>query len=225
MKLADKVTAELLDLITVQKRYLPGDKLPNEKELALQLDVSRTTIRESLQYLVSQNILEVRRGRGTFVREASATEQDFGFDQLNVMHLKIRDLYEIRLMLEPQMAYYAALRSTDEELQEIMRLEEHLEEVNALKGEDSEGNRQFHNAIARATHNEFGIRLMEITNDALIRAFAESDLKQVIYRDSILDHQLITKYMAMRDGEGARQAMYLHMKHSIQDYGLDEEDK
>lgn len=221
MKLSDKVTAELLDMITVQKKYHPGDKLPNEKELALQMNVSRTTIREVIQYLVSQNILEVRRGKGTFVKTESQIKKDFGFDSLKVMHLKIRDLYEMRLMMEPQMAYYAALRATDEELQEIICLQKHIEEVSSQKGEDSEGNRRFHNAIAKATHNEFGIRLTEITNEALVQAFDESNLRQVIYSDFILDHQMIVKYLLMRDGDGARQAMYLHMRHTMKDYGLE----
>lgn len=221
MKLADKVKSEMLDLITVQKKYKPGEKLPNEKELALELGVSRTTIREAIQYLVTQNILEVRRGKGTYVAEASTAEEEFGFDRLKVMHLKIKDLYELRMMLEPQMACLATQRATDEELEEIIHLGKQIEENSNIQNEDSEGNQRFHNAIARATHNEFGIKVMEVINDALIKAFDACELNQTLYGDVLMDHQMIMNYLKLRDAEGVKQAMVLHMKHAMKDYDLE----
>lgn len=218
MKLSDSIVSKLLDMITIQKVYRPGDKLPNEKELAASMHVSRTTVREAIQYLVSQNILEVRRGKGTFVVSKSEVEENFGFDRLKVMHLKIKDLYEMRLMLEPQMCYYAAMRATDAELEEIMQLGKQIENISKETDEASEENRLFHNAIAKATHNEFGIKLMEILNEALIKAFAECSLKQSLYGDVLLDHKMIMNYLAMRDAEGAKQAMYLHINHAVKDY-------
>lgn len=218
MKLADKAKTELLDLITVQKKYLPGEKLPNENELAQELKVSRTTIREAIQYLVTQGVLEVRRGKGTFVAENSTTGNEFGFDALNVMHIKIKDLYELRMMLEPDMAYYATERATDEELEEILRLGEELEKISETREEEPVLNEKFHNAIALASHNEFGIKLMEIINDALVQAFEESQLKQTLFSDVVNDHRMIMNYLKLRDADGVRQAMKLHMKHSMNDY-------
>lgn len=108
MKLSDIAISKLLDLITVQKKYQPGDKLPNEAGLAQELHVSRNTVRTAVRYLVGQGVLEIQIGRGTYVSKQSPVSEDFGFDALKYMHLKLRDLYELRLMLEPQMAYYAA---------------------------------------------------------------------------------------------------------------------
>ncbi len=218
MKLADKAKTELLDLITVQKKYLPGEKLPNENDLAQVIGVSRTTIREAIQYLVTQGVLEVRRGKGTFVAEDSTAGNEFGFDALNVMHIKIKDLYELRMMLEPDMAYYATERATDEELEEILRLGEELEKISETREEEPVLNEKFHNAIALASHNEFGIKLMEIINDALVQAFEESQLKQTLFSDVVNDHRMIMNYLKLRDADGVRQAMKLHMKHSMNDY-------
>ena len=218
MKLSDKAKTNLLELITVQKKYKPGDKLPNENDLATELGVSRTTLREAIQYLSTQGVLEIRRGKGTYVADNSTAKEEFGFDELNVMHIKIKDLYELRMMFEPDMAYYATQRATEEEIAEILKLGEQLEEVSKTNQEAPVLNEQFHIAIARASHNEFGVKLMEIINEALIQAFEESRISQILYTDVVDDHRMIMNYLRLRDAEGVREAMRLHMKHSMNDY-------
>lgn len=215
---SDKAVRELLDMIRVRHIYMPGDKLPNENELAEQLGVSRTTVRNAIQNLVSQGVLEVRRGKGTFVAPDTGAADDFGFNSLQFMNMKIRDLYELRFMLEPQMAYYAAQRATEDELAEILALGKALEDSAAQKGEDTQGNLLFHLAIARASHNEFAIRLAEIIHTAQIRSFRDSAVRQTLSADVITDHRLIMSYLELRDPEGARQATMLHLRHAIKDY-------
>ncbi len=56
-------------MIVVEKKYLPGDKLTNEIELSKELGVSRITLREAIRILVTRHVLEIKRGKGTFVRE------------------------------------------------------------------------------------------------------------------------------------------------------------
>lgn len=90
---------KLIYLITVEKKYHPGDKLPNEKALAEELGVSRSTVRSAVRDLVGQGVLEIKIGRGTYVAEQSTIFSDFGFSQLQHIQLKLRDLYELRLML------------------------------------------------------------------------------------------------------------------------------
>lgn len=220
-KLSDKVISELLDLITVQKVYKPGDKLPNEQELSVQLGISRTTLREAILYLVAQDVLEIRRGKGTYVCEHSDIHDDFGFNSLSYMDLKLRDLYEIRACLEPQLAYYAAERATDKELQEIYAIGERLIESAKSRDENAEENRRFHVAVAKAAHNQFSISLTEIINDALVKAFKEKNMKQTLSYNSLLDHRMIMEYLRMRDGEGAKQAMNLHIQHAMKEFDMD----
>ena len=64
--LSQQTADRLYTMIVVEHRLSPGEKLPSEVELARELGVSRTTLREALHVLVSQKILEARRGRGTF---------------------------------------------------------------------------------------------------------------------------------------------------------------
>ena len=68
-KLSEQTADRLYEMIAAEGRYLPGSKLPNENELSGELQVSRTTLREAISFLVAQGVLEIRRGRGTFVVE------------------------------------------------------------------------------------------------------------------------------------------------------------
>ena len=63
--LSQQVADTILSMITVEGSLRPGDKLPNENEFSALLHVSRATLREAVRMLVSHNVLEIRRGRGT----------------------------------------------------------------------------------------------------------------------------------------------------------------
>ena len=69
--LSDKVAEQLLKMITIEKKFNIGDKLPNENELASELGVSRTTLREAVKFLIAHNVLEIRRGKGSVEIPAS----------------------------------------------------------------------------------------------------------------------------------------------------------
>lgn len=219
MNLSDITIEKLIEYITIDKKYRPGDRLPNEQELASELGVSRNTIRTAVRYLVGQGVLEIKIGRGTYVAEKSNITNDYGFDKLQVAHLKLRDLYEVRLILEPTLAYYAATRATDEELDGIIQLGSHLQKYARSSHDDSEGNELFHLAIVRAAHNEFGVRLWSTLNTALQQAFQDCKITQSI-TDFYMDHELIMYYLKRRDPDGAKLAMDLHLKNSMKFYRL-----
>ena len=220
-KLSDKITMDILEMITVQKRFQPGDKLPNEIDLALELGVSRTTLREAENNLAAQGILERRRGKGTFVAENKKLTDDMGFDDLNYIHTRLADLYELRMMMEPPMAGLAAVKATDEEIDFIASCGSKIEEQGIDSEKIMEYNRQFHNAIAKATHNEFLIRLFDNINQAIVNGFQVENKEQMNNEDMIRSHKMITEYMKLRDSEGACQAMKLHLKYSIKDFKIE----
>lgn len=220
MKLSDIAVSKLLDLISVQKKYRPGDRLPNEATLAAELGVSKTTLRTAVQYLVGQEILEIKVGRGTFVAMPVEDREVFNFNNLKISHLKLRDLYELRLALEPQMAYYAAIRATDEEIEHITKSVQRVQESCREDDEDEEGNWIFHDAIVQATHNEFNIALMNLLNTALGKLLKENESTDIMYPGTSMDHQMILEYLQSRDPEGSKLAMELHLKHAMKIYGI-----
>lgn len=221
-KLSERVAIELLEMITLKKRFTPGDKLPGENELCVELGVSRTTLRAAIQSLVNQNILETKRGKGTFVKERVGIRNSEIFDRTSYSGMRLKDLYEVRLIFEPYSAYYAALRATDEEMARIEEYEKIIEEKLNIGEDCVEINRLFHNAIAMSTHNEFMHHFISTVSDEIVRMFQEMEIKQEMYENTLNDHKLLMEYLLARDPEGARLAMKLHLTHAVQDYGSKE---
>ena len=119
-KLSEQTADRLYELIVDEGRYPLGSKLPNENELSQALQVSRTTLREAISFLVAQGVLEIRRGKGTFVKEALPS-QGLDLTGLAGMRSRVRakDLFEMRLIFEPATVALACSRATDEELEQI----------------------------------------------------------------------------------------------------------
>ena len=117
---AETLRAQILE----EKKYRPGEKLPNENELAESLGISRTTLREAIRTLSSEGLLEVRRGRGTFVAGEldRVAAESVNMQELVRMQVTLRDLYEARMIFEPQAAALACKRATDEEIERILAL-------------------------------------------------------------------------------------------------------
>ena len=91
--LSQDVADNIISMITIEKRFGAGDKLPNETELAHELNVSRTTLREAVRILVAYGVLEIRRGNGTFVTEKVLQEGEI-LGQLSDVKANAGDLYE-----------------------------------------------------------------------------------------------------------------------------------
>ena len=96
--LAQQTAERLYGQIVVEKALAPGEKLPNEVELSAALGVSRATLREAIRTLSAEGVLEVRRGKGTFVSERVEEIDDFGFSGLERVKGQLRDLFELRAM-------------------------------------------------------------------------------------------------------------------------------
>lgn len=118
--LSQQTAERLYNSIVAEGTLRPGDKLPNEVELSQQLGVSRATLREAIRELAACGVLEVRRGRGTFVSEEVADIEDFGFSGLERLQGQLRDLFELRSIFEPKAARLACQRATEEELRDIL---------------------------------------------------------------------------------------------------------
>lgn len=219
--LAERTADSILSMLSVEKRFAPGDKIPNENDLAVILKVSRTTLREAIRILAAHRVLEIRRGLGTFVREDFDPDDRLGLGQLSANMVDVRDLFEVRLIFEPQAAYYAALRATDEEIQTILRCGRLDEELMISGGDRTEAERDFHNAISSATHNAFLKELLPMMQDAISKAVEMTDQLPDLVKLTVEDHRRIMEFLEKRNPEGARTAMQLHMIHAMEHMQLD----
>lgn len=215
-RLSDRTADSILSMITVEKRFLPGEKLPNENILSEELKVSRTTLREAIRILATGGILEIRRGRGTFVREDLQIDNPRELVPLTSAKVKARDLYEMRLIFEPEAAYYAALRATDKEIERIVSLGAEIEE-RIRQGEDrTELEQAFHKSIAKATHNEFMNQLMPVIYEGINKGVRLSKVHEEAVQATLTDHRILVDFLKARNAEGARNAMKIHILHAME---------
>lgn len=218
--LSQSIADNILSMITIEKRFSVGDKLPNELNLSEELGVSRTTLREAIRTLVAYDILEIRRGKGTFVTE-KALKQPQELEQLSAMKVNAKDLYEMRLIFEPEAAYFAAMRGTDTEIKRILDYGKKIEHK-IKNGEDrTKEEHAFHKAIAQATHNEFMNKLMPILYQAISKGVVLSSQSDKAINDTVGDHRMIMEFLEQRNAEGARSAMKIHIMHAMKELNME----
>ena len=215
-KLSEQTADRLYEWIVEERRYPPGSKLPNENELSGSMGVSRTTLREAISFLVAQGVLDIRRGKGTFVAESLPNP---GMDLTALAggraRVRAKDLFEMRLIFEPATVALACLRASDEELEQIRRKAQRVERIAAEGGNWPLADQEFHWAIIKASHNEYMRRLYPIINSAVDEILQISPSRQRMQDIALGDNRTILAFLLKRDEEGARGAMSIHMKHLI----------
>lgn len=158
--IADKI----IDLIE-SKELLPGEKLPSEQELMKELNVGRGTIREAIKSLVSRNIVEIRRGVGTFVaKNTGVVEDPLGFSFIDNKKKLVKDSMDVRLLLEPSIARWAARNATNSEILEIIELSKKIETAILNDENYSDLDVEFHTKIANSSRNLVVENLIPILN-------------------------------------------------------------
>ena len=211
-KLSDITANRIKSMIEDEGRFSVGDKLPNENDFASELGVSRSTLREAVRILTLGGILEIKRGKGTFVTSNTTIESN----DLGEISSGLDDLFEMRLMFEPDCAYYAAQRATDEEIAIICKYGEAVE-AKIKSGEDRTYEEQkFHESIANATHNSFVKQFMPIIFNAIKKGVVVMQKDKDVSKDNMQDDRLIMEFIKKRNPEGARTAMRLHIIHAIE---------
>jgi DNA-binding FadR family transcriptional regulator len=215
-KLYKQVADQIQNLIVADSLH-PGDKLPGERELAEQMGVSRTVIREAIRVLSDRGLVSVKSGCGTYVRELShrdATASIELFLKLRQSPESFQHVYEVRRMIEVEAAGLAALRADKED---HTALETAIDGMAGSKGDPqkyAECDLAFHAAVAAATHNElFGILLGPISEllEEMVRI--SLDAPNAV-DEGLAHHHNILKQIKTRDAEKARQAMRDHLNHA-----------
>ena len=154
--LFEEVSDRLSDMILVERKFAPGEKLPNEMELAQLFNVGRTTVREAIKPLVLRGLVRIDRGNGTFVAEhpGAKDEDPLGLRLLEDERRFLLDWYETRRVVEGGFIRMAAVNRTDQDLQQLREI---LRRQTALTSQLDPAyiwvDQEFHCALAAATHN------------------------------------------------------------------------
>ena len=190
----------------------PGDRLPPERELAERFQVSRSSLREAIRALELQGLVVSRPGAGTFVStETVETILSIIAASINGSRDYLSDIFEVRHLLEPQIAALAAERATPEDVQSMASsLQEQAEQIE--RGETGvEGDTAFHFAMARATHNKALVGVMSTIADIVRQSRDQSLQPPGRPQRSLASHRHILDMITRGEAEAARPAMEHHL--------------
>ncbi|GAW93913.1 FadR/GntR family transcriptional regulator [Calderihabitans maritimus] len=216
-RLYEKVVMQIKSAISVGD-LKPGDKLPSERELAEIFGVSRTSIREALKSLVAMGLIKIRHGDGIYVCESRGEEQLKNIGAYLMSHQgTLKDLFEIRRVLETEAAAWAAERGAPEKVQELVNLINTVKEGIAKRSGGyllflGEHDTKFHLCLAEASENQVLLRVMNNLLDLLAESRARAWSIPGRPLRSVEEHAKIVEAIVSGDVEGAREAMRQHLE-------------
>lgn len=202
--------------------YPPGQRLPSQRVLAEELQVSRASLREALSTLEALGFVKTEAGRGTYVvdhtPEGAAGITEWRFSGL----YDLAEVYEFRYLMEPLAVRLAAIHITDEELTELRALYERYK--TAIQSLDliasSELDDQFHRLIMRCTRNRVFVDLYEkfhkVFQETQMLPFSRHERRW----EPVMEHGKIVEALERRDPDGAAYYMSIHMVRATDRIGV-----
>ena len=190
-------------------RYKAGDRLPAERDLAFEYNVSRPTVREAIITLEAQGVVTVRLGSGAYVLDAplAGTATRFGITAF--------ELTEARILVEGEACALAAGHITDSELAELDLL---LVDMSGIEGDghaNEAADRAFHLTIAKATRNAAIVHMVDelwtLRSTEPECALLHGHARDARVRPVVEEHSTIVAALRARDPVGARAAMRSHL--------------
>lgn len=204
-RIADRIIKYILE-----ENLQPGDKLPNETVMCERLNVGRSSLREAMRALASRNVITIRQGSGSYVSATPGMIDDpLGLTFVEDKQKMIKDLMEIRFLLEPSIAAMAAIRADETDIKNILTACENTEKLLLANKNHTENDIAFHTAIALSSKNIVVPKLVPIINSSIpiISESAEFTLRD----EAIETHREIADAIAAHDAVRAHDAMYLHL--------------
>lgn len=196
-----KIVSQIRGLI-LNGRLKAGDKLPPVPKLAKSFNVSRNSVREAIIVLTTMGLVEIKTGQGVFIKEITLDSIDSLLDDvadlLVLRQDQMKEILEIRKLLEPQAAAWAAKRANVEEIDELSRLANTYDD-------------KFHAAIMRASHNEILEKIILSILDNLAQAYTNTTILSNLKEKYVNDHKEIALAISRRDSEKARHLMHEHI--------------
>lgn len=208
--LHQSVQAAIRDFI-VENHLRPGDALPSEGDLAVQLGVSRNSVREAVKALESTGVVESRRGSGVFVAR-------FSFETL-LAHLpygmmedlrELRDLLQVRRVLETGLIGEAMVRMSDERLRALRDILADMRDLAGAGAGFPDQDRAFHTTLFEASENRVVLGLLDVFWLAWRRAAETIDIRDPDPMLTYRNHLEIVEAIEARDEDAAARALRQH---------------
>ena len=218
--------AEQIEGLIQNGTFVPGSKLPPERELVKMIGVSRASIREAMIALESARLIEVLVGDGTYVRSVPPLGRRYpwatGDDDPGPGPL---EQFEARQLVEPELAAAAARLITDAELAELEALLEEMarpQHLLAASGSRDDLSRRFHVALARAARNRILAKLVEdlwVLHDSDMWTVLRARVVRPEHRHQALaDQRALVAALRRHDAQAAREAMVMFLERARKRY-------
>ena len=210
---AEQIRNKIMD-----KHYTSGVRLPNEYQLAKEYDVCRYTIREAIKKLTATGLVQVQRGRGTFV--SGNIPSSYLKNVIDLMLLDDQEIQEIfiaRIAIEQKTAELAARNVTSEGIEKLEKSIEAMDEALTKKQSDiyNDLDLSFHNIIAEAADNRILQAILTGLHDTIRYTINKSAVKIGNRRKSIEGHRKILECIRNRDAAGASLEMIDHLEECL----------
>jgi GntR family transcriptional regulator, transcriptional repressor for pyruvate dehydrogenase complex len=211
VSVADRLTTEI-ELRIADGRLRPGDRIPAERELAQELNVSRASLRQALHELEMRGLIDRRPGRGTVVLEQPEGEFRRALAQSVSPQLgDVDNVMDLRMVVEPPVAARAAKRRRSADLKRLHAIQAQMEQTRDLQSV-AELDVAFHREIAGSTHNPLLARLLEVTSEWMGPSRGAAVQMPRRYEASMRAHRLILDAIEARDEAAAHDAMLSHLQ-------------
>lgn len=216
-RLYQQLAAELKQRIETDV-YLVGEKLPAERYIAEEKNVSRTVVREAIIMLEVEGYVEVRKGSGIHVISNQAKHMTVPDERFEFANYGPFELLQARQLIESNIAEFAATQVTKQDIVKLMEIQEKARKEQTFR--DSEWDLQFHVQVALATQNGALATIVEkmwshrIHNPYWKKLHEHIDMRPV--DNWCDDHDQILKALIRKDSHAAKLAMWQHLENTRQ---------
>lgn len=211
-RIYEEVVSQIHELIR-EGKFKAGDQLPSERELAETFKISRTSVREALRTLETKGLVISRTGMGNFVADLPIESLVAPLARILIEEKgALADIFEVRRLVEPQIASLAAERATKKDIKRMQKiLDKQTKEVNR-GGTGVQADTEFHFSIGQATQNQALQKLVSALMDLLGHSREESLQTPGRNEVSLASHQKILSAIETHDKGKAREAMLNHIE-------------
>lgn len=217
----DEVVKRISDLVR-SGGYSTGDRLPTEEAIRKELGVGRSTVREALRVLQAYGVVELRSGRGAFVRDKGDYTYKMVREWFMEKESELHELFEVRLAIEGAAIPLAIERGTRKQLDEIRKIHDRFRASVEAKNniELASLDEAFHRAIVDAANNRYLSRINGLVSDALMEYRKRSFAVEANVINALGPHQTILECICAKDARAGVSALRHHIDVSLSDIHL-----